>query len=182
MKITILFFLGLIAFSQAIAQATGNLTPNILRVNIIAPGIGYELSLTERAKLAANAGLTVGGVFSDLTVVQPDIAFLIVPFFDLTYRNIYNLKRNKERGRSTMNNAGHYFGTRLMVRGNNFNEEVIRTSRSDFSFGPIWGVQGYIGRYNFDFNLGPIYYLDTKGNGGFSASLGFTIGYNLLTH
>lgn len=182
MKLTLFIFLGLIMINKVFAQEPENNTPNILRVNFLAPGIGYEHSLTERAKLTANIGVTVGGAFTDLTIEQPEYAFLIVPFVDLSYRNIYNIARQNERGRSTLNNSGNYFGAQLIARGNNFNDEIIRTSNSDFSIGPIWGLPRYIRRFNIDLNAGPVYYFDLQENGGLSLMVSLNIGYNLLTH
>ncbi len=59
-------------------------------------------------------------------------------------------------------------------------ENIIRKDDIDFAFGPTWGIQRAYGNLHLLFDVGPVYYFDTKGNSGFfPIALQLNIGFDL---
>jgi hypothetical protein len=154
---------------------------NILRLNFINPGIEFEYSISERSKLSANLGAGASMSYPNLTAIQPNHAFFISTFLDLHYKNIYNFNKRKANNKNVAFNSGDFFGLKINGRGKTLFSDISRTDNIDFSFGPTWGVQRNFKKMNTLFNLGPVYYFDTKGNGGFyPIMIELNIGYNLI--
>lgn len=181
MRKAFLILLGLIITNQSFGQESEYKKQNILRINFINPGIEYEHSISEKSKLSANAGFGVSMSYPDLTTVQPSHAFFMSTFFDLHYKNIYNFNKRKSNNKNVEFNVGDFIGLKLNGRGKNVNSKISRTGNVDFSLGPTWGIQRNFERVNLLFNLGPLYYFDMKGNGGFYPIMfEINIGYNIL--
>ncbi len=95
---------------------------------------------------------------------------------------MYSRNYMASKGKSLLYNSGNYWGMRLLT---NFKEiesqNIIRKDDIDFAFGPTWGLQRAYNNFHFLFDLGPVYYFDTKGNSGFfPVMLQLNLGYNLL--
>ena len=69
---------------------------------------------------------------------------------------------------------------KTVLRGESKNSELTRTDQVDFSIATTWGIQRNYKKINFLFDLGPVYYFDSKGNSGFyPIMLEFNLGYNI---
>ncbi|MFO7658378.1 MAG: hypothetical protein R6W78_15070 [Bacteroidales bacterium] len=183
MKNAFLILIGLMIINQSFGQESEYQKQNVLRLNFINPGIEYEYSISDKSKLSLNVGFGVSMSYPDLTTIQPNHAFFMSTFFDIHYKNIYNFDRRKSNNKNVEFNAGDFIGIKINGRGKSVNSELSRTDNIDFSFGPTWGIQRNFRRVNMLFNLGPVYYFDTKGNGGFyPIMVELNIGYNILTN
>jgi len=67
-------------------------------------------------------------------------------------------------------NSGNFLGIKLVGRGKNYANSLVRTDNIDFAVGPTWGIQRSMKKMLLNFNLGPQFYMDTKGNYGFIQS------------
>jgi len=183
MKKALLILIGLFIINHSFGQGSENKKQNVLRLNLINPGVEYEYSISDKSKLSANIGFGVSMSYPNLTISQPGHAFFLSTFFDVHYKNMYNFNRRERKSKNVDFNAGDFIGLKLSGRGKGVNSELTRTDNIDFTIGPTWGIQRNFKKINLLFDLGPVYYFDTKGNGGFyPIMLELNIGYNILTN
>ena len=182
MKKGLLFIIGLLIINQTFGQENYSKNQNILIINFINPGIEFEYSISDNSKIAINIGIGVSMSYPELTIIQPHNAFFTSTFLDLHYKNIYNFDKRKSNNRNIEYNAGNFIGLKLIGRGKSFNSTMTRTDNVDFTVGPTWGMRRNFNKINMLFDLGPVYYFDTKGNSGFYPIMfEINIGYNILT-
>ena len=59
-------------------------------------------------------------------------------------------------------------------------QNIERKDDISFDFGPTWGIQRAYGKMHFLFDIGSVYYFDTKGNNGFfPIMIQLNIGFNV---
>ena len=145
----------------------GQDTEDIFRVNFINPSIEYEVSLGNSSVISMGLGIGYSGSYRELEVGSNNgFLYIIAPFFDAQYKYIYNRAKRAVAAKSLDNNAGNFFSLRVISKGQSIAENVTRTDDFDFAIGPTWGIQRQIGKLHFLFDVGPQFYLDTKGNNG----------------
>jgi hypothetical protein len=106
---------------------------------------------------------------------------MISPFADLQGKYFYNFEKRIKKGKNTAFNSANFLSLRFLYRGKSLSENFERTSNLDFSIGPTWGIQRSWGRVHYLFDVGPVYYFDTKGNSGIlPVMIQLNVGYNLL--
>jgi len=177
-KRTFFIFIGvLIIITESFSQESVR-TSKVLRINAINPGIEYETPLFNQSTFAVNVGVGYGGSHPNLTTYASGWLYLIAPFADIHYRNYYNLEKRLDKGKSIQYNAGNFWGLRMLTRGKALSSNFTRTNDYDFAVGPTWGLQRSFGKINLLFDVGFVYYFDTKGNDGFVPTLELNIGYN----
>lgn len=180
----IIFTLIGLTFSACIwAQNTDRLTDRVWRLNIINPAIEYEHPIFNESALTVNLGVGMEGAYKNLAE-DPSKPyynyFMLAPYVDVKYKKIYNLDDRELQGKNTQYNSGNYFGARFLVRGPEIYSSFTRTDNFDFSFGPIWGLQRAYGKMHLQFDVGPMYYFDAKGNSGiFPVMIDLNFGFNL---
>ncbi|GAB1454423.1 hypothetical protein MASR2M47_44790 [Draconibacterium sp.] len=177
----IIFVLVVFISNISVGQKAANDMEKVFRVNAISPGLEFELPVSAKSTMAANAGIGIQGTYLNLDDTNSGVTYYIAPFLDLSYKYLYNRDKRIAKGKSIEFNSGNYWGLRLLT---NFKEiESHNVSRRDdinFAFGPTWGIQRAYGKMHLLFDLGPVYYFDTKGNNGFfPVMLQLNIGYNL---
>jgi len=180
MKKLLITILGFLFFMTSYSQENERTTETILRLNVINPGIELEIPIFNKSTISTNLGIGYGGSFPNLTSAASGWLYMITPFIDIEYRKIYNQDKRKVKEKNIEYNSGNYWGVRLLTRGKEITSNVNRTDDIDFSVGPTWGIQRNYGKIHFLFNMGPVYYFDTKGNSGifpFVAQL--NIGFNV---
>ena len=157
-------------------------TEKVWRVNFLNPAIELEMPVSKKATFSAGLGIGYGAPYNEISV-SPYNEFLYSfnPFLDLQFKRFYNLKKRKAKNLGTENNSGNFVSLRLLTRGNTITSNFIRTSNLDFAFGPTWGIQREYGKnFHLLFDIGPHYYFDTNGNGGFfPIMLQLNLGINL---
>ena len=177
----ILFILLVFISSNSFGKQTTNDLQKVFRFNVISPGFEIELPISVKSTIAANAGIGIQGTYLHLDDTNSGTTYYIAPFLDLSYKNLYNRDKRITKGKSVDYNSGNYWGLRLLT---NFKEieshNVLRKDEINFAFGPTWGIQRAYGKVHFLFDLGSVYYFDTKGNNGFfPVMLQLNLGYNL---
>lgn len=155
-------------------------TKHLFVLNIINPGVVYEYSISDNSTISANLGYGISMSYPELTDAQPNHALFFAPFFDVQYKYIYNRDKRIKQNKSVLYNSGNLMGVKLVGRGDNYGNGLERTDNVDFAVGPTWGVQRNVKKFLLNFNLGPQFYMDTKGNFGFyPIMLELNIGYVL---
>jgi len=180
MKQSIITIIGVLIFLTGYSQNNARTTEKILRLNFINPGIEIEWPIFNKSTISTNIGIGYGGSFPELTSTSSGWLYMVSPFLDIEYKYIYNQKKRFEKGKSMEYNSGNYWGIRLLSRGKDIISNVTRTDNIDFSIAPVWGLQRNYGKIHLLFDVGPVYYFDSKGNCGiFPIVVQLNVGYNL---
>ncbi|MGO1752190.1 MAG: hypothetical protein ACTHYV_06835 [Psychroflexus sp.] len=163
-----MLFISCWSFSQEKIQET-RLTEEVFRVNLINPGVEYEFPTSDFSTLSTGLGVGYSGVIDELTVSKKTgFKYIIAPFLEVQHKLFYNLNKRKRKDKSIVNNSGNFITAGLQAKGPSIADNVERTSDYDFSLGLAWGIQrSYKEKYHLLFHIGPKYFFDTKGNGGF---------------
>lgn len=155
----------------------------VFRANILNPGVEIELPISQKSIISINPGVGFNFSYDELHFPggETGLSYYIAPFLDLSCKHIYNYDKRFDSGKSNSFNSGNYLGVRCLI---NFKEvaknNIIRTDKIDFAVGPTWGIQRSYKNVHFLFDVGPVYFSDTKGNNGFfPIMLQLNIGYNL---
>jgi len=170
--------ISLTSFGQ---ETTDDLS-KVFRINALSPGLEFELPISEKSTIAINPGIGIHGSYMHLEYdyLVSGVTYYISPFLDLSYKKIYNRSKRQVKGKNLNFNSGNYWGLRLLT---NFKEikskNIYRIDDISFDFGPIWGIQRAYGKMHLLFDVGPVYYFDTKGNSGFfPIMLQLNLGFN----
>lgn len=177
--------IGLFLFASLVSLGQSETTElqKVLRVNILSPGIEYEMPISEKATIAANAGVGMNYSYTNSRSPMGDSGFtyFISPFMDVSYKNIYNRAKRERKSKNLAYNSGNYWGMRFLTKFDEFEYNADdREDNIDFSFGPTWGIQRTYGKMHLLFDVGPIYCFDTKGNSVlFPIMIQLNIGFNV---
>ena len=142
----------------------------VIRINVLNPGMELEWPISKKSTIAVNPGIGIHGSYRQLEYdyLVSGVTYYISPFLDLSYKKIYNRSIRQTKGKNLDYNSGNYWGLRLLT---NFKEveskNIYRIDDISFDFGPTWGIQRAYGKMHLLFDVGPVYYFDTKGNRGF---------------
>lgn len=153
----------------------------VLRLNVLSPGVEFELPISEKSTIAANTGIGIQGSYLHLDYTNSGITYYIAPFIDISYKKLYNRDTRFSKDKNLSYNSGNYWGIRLLT---NFEEmkahNVLRKDNINFALGPTWGVQRAYGNMHLLFDVGSVYYFDSKGNNGFfPIMIQLNIGFNV---
>lgn len=183
MKKLALIIIGLVISILGSAQSNNTNLDRALKVMFLNPGIEYDLPIGNNSMLTTNIGVGFEGAYKNLMkdLSQPYYNYyLIAPYLDIRYKNFYDRVKRKSNSKNIENNSGNYWGARSLIRGKEIYARFERSDNIDFSFGPVWGMNRSYGKLYLQFDIGPMYYFDTKGNSGvFPLMLDINIGYNL---
>jgi len=173
-------FIVIVALSvfKGYTQENSRNTSSVIRLNVINPGVEYELPVLDHSTVLFNIGIGYGESYPQTTLYASGWLYLIVPFTDIQYRSYYNLDKRLSKGKNIKNNSGNFWGIRLLTRFKELDGNFIRTSNIDFAVNPIWGLQRSFGKINLLFDIGIAYYFDNIGNDGISPTIEFGLGYN----
>ncbi|HLT33111.1 MAG TPA: hypothetical protein VKZ98_04920 [Aquaticitalea sp.] len=180
-KLVILIMLsGFLTNAQETSQS--NYTQKVWRVNFVNPGVELELATGKSSTFSMGLGVGYGGSYPDLSYDNSNgFQYLISPFLDLQEKWFYNFEKRVSKDKVITNNSGNFISARILLRGNSIASNFDRTSDLDFAFGPTWGIQRNYGKnFHLLFDVGPIYYMDTNGNGNiFPIMLQINLGFDL---
>ncbi|HTO35729.1 MAG TPA: hypothetical protein VLZ72_05795 [Flavobacterium sp.] len=176
----VFFLFGLTICLTSFGQNNSNELNKVFRINLLSPGVEIEFPISEKSTISANPGIGIQGTYLHLDDTNSGITYYIAPFLDLSYKKLYNREKRVSKNKDISYNSGNYWGVRLLT---NFKEiESKNVSRKDdinFAFGPTWGVQRTYGKLHLLFDIGSVYYFDTKGNNGFfPVMLQLNLGFN----
>lgn len=174
--IYIVIFSLLFVSYKCLANDTIAYTVKQKKICFINPGLELEIPLLRKTTLIVNPGIGYNISYpntSDFT--SSGWLYLIAPFVDMQYRYYYNLdKRLKKTGNN--NNSANFISVKGLYRGKELTSNFTRTTDNDYSISLNWGLQRAKNKTYYNFNIGPMYYMDFKGNGGVFLNLEFNIG------
>ncbi len=172
MKYSITIFLLVFHFLIN-AQTTHNVEGHQFKINIINPGLEYEIGIAQNQTLDFGAGLQFGA---------NSAGYAFIPALNGQYRYYYNFERRLSKNKRVNGNSANY----VAVSGTFFLEEVIIGNLDSgdgyFGFaGPVYGFQRtYPKGFNFNLEFGVGYYFDSFfDDDGFGPTISFSIGWVL---
>lgn len=159
------------------AQDNPGVEKGLLSVNILTPGLEYELGIGENTTLDLRAGS--GFAYRENSFGEE--GFGVYPIFSLQYRYYYNLKRRSEKGKRIDNNSANYIALSGIVQaGKPIIGNLEYTSDYFGVVGPVWGLQRFYGSgFKLDLNLGAGYGFDGLGDSYFSPIISIRLGWLL---
>ncbi len=180
----IFLIIGLLASINCFGQNEENKLKSTFRTNLfLFPGLELEVPISKKSTLAANTGVGIQGGYKNLDYTNSGFNYYIAPYLDLSYKKIYNRDSRALKNKNLDYNSGNYWGVRLLTNFKEFeSRNLLRKDDISFVLGPIWGIQRAYGKKHFLFELGPVYYFDASGNGGFfPLTLDLKFGFNLFS-
>lgn len=176
MKNHILILLLVLFFTTSHAQQNSTLsTEKVWRVNFLNPGVEIEVPTGNYSTFSAGLGIELVSAFLELSRGETYQSTLFVglgtaisPYLDLQEKWFYNLDKRYNKDKTIENNSGNFISLRLLTRGQSISDNEVRSSNLDFAIQHTWGIQRKYGEnFHLLFDLGYMYYFDTKGNGRF---------------
>lgn len=147
-------------------QSTDGLQKRLI-VNVINPGLDYELPIAGGTMVSFGVGIGYSGAYDEITAIENNgFNYVIAPFFDSQFKFLYNRSSRSTKGKSIEHNAGNFVSFRAIARGPSIAENLTRTDDLDFAMGPTWGIQRAFDKIRLLVDIGPQLYFDTKGNAG----------------
>ncbi|MER3374788.1 MAG: hypothetical protein RIM83_09160 [Allomuricauda sp.] len=138
-----------------------------LILNVINPGLDYELPTGKKTLVSLGIGIGYSGAYEEITAIKNNgFNYVIAPFFDSQFKYIYNRSSRTTKVKSIEHNTGNFVSIRGIVRGPSMAENLTRTDDVDFAVGPTWGIQRTNNKVRLLVDVGPQLYFDTKGNVG----------------
>lgn len=137
MKPLSIFLLFLITAS-AFSQSANNVEKHQFKVNMLNPGVEYEVRLATNQTLDFGAGLQFGarggeGYFD----------WVFVPAFNAQYRYYYNFKRRIGKGKTISGNSANY----IALANTTFINELLETQHYQVAISVMWPLfMGYSAR------------------------------------
>ena len=164
----ILLIVNIICYSQ-VDETDSYKTEEVFRLNFLNPGVEYEMPTGTYSTFSAGLGVGYGGSYPDLSDKESSgLIYMIAPFLDLQHKWYYNLEKRLSKNKSISNNSGNFISARFLTRGHSIADNLDRTSNFDFAVMPTWGLQrSYNDKFHLLFDIGSLYYFDSKGNGNF---------------
>ncbi|MGN0020489.1 MAG: hypothetical protein ACI35Z_06825 [Sphingobacterium hotanense] len=151
-----------------------------IELSPVTPGIRYiyETPVSRKSTFEFTAGLDASLVFEyskSYVKINEDrieekekrFQFYLTPNIGLAYKFYYNLDKRVEAGKNVDNNAGNYFGLRLINGLEGWTTEKVKTDaytmkRQGFSknyigfASAVWGMNRNLGKnFVFNFEVGP---------------------------
>jgi hypothetical protein len=152
MKKYCVFLINLLAIVNLCAQQNPSVEKKLFKINLLAPGIAYEIGLDSRNTL--NSEFDVGfGYRFDSKIGK---GWYFFPAIEEQFRHYYNLEKRKSKDKSTKGNSGNYVGALA-----NYTFKSLTTNENlgyynpSFTLGAVWGLQRtYKHNFNINLNLG----------------------------
>lgn len=163
------FYTGLSVFAQSEKE---------IRLNGINPGFVLEYPLGNNISLEFNAGIGYNGSYPELNTDFGESGFQgqLAPFIDIQGRKYYNLAKREAKGKE----SGNFVALRYLFYGPRIAGNVRTNENYSMAVGPTWGLKREYGRWTLLSSVGPVYYFDLTGSGGFlPIYLEFNFGYRL---
>ena len=176
MKKFLLISFCFFTFSSINAQNQPSVEDGLFSVNILTPGLEYELGLTSSTTLDLRVGSGFAyrkGTFGE--------GFGVFPVFNVQYRHYYNLEKRLEKGKNISDNSGNYIALSGAVQsGKPIIGDLEYTEGYFGVIGPVWGLQRYYGSgFKLDLNLGGGYAFNESGGSFFSPIIGIKLGWRI---
>ena len=175
MKKLLLLAFGLFCFSLS-AQKIAKVEDNLLSINILTPGLEYEIGVSDASTVDLRAG--TGFAYHKNWYTE---GFGIYPIFNLQYRYYYNLAKRLEKEKRIGHNSANYVALSGLVQsGKPVIGDLEYTADYFGVIGPVWGLQRYYGSgFKLDLNLGLGYGFNDHDSSYLSSLISIRLGWLL---
>jgi len=144
---------------------------HLFKVNIIIPGLEYEMGLSQKTTL----NLRLGTGFAYVKTNNDD-EFGVFLTGEAAYRYYYNFGKRARKGKNTNGNSANYMSLTTFFQSG---DAIIGDLQTDYlmQVGPTWGFQRtYKSGFNLGLDLGAGYVF-TNTDGYVSPIINFQIGW-----
>ncbi|WP_300976669.1 hypothetical protein [Flavobacterium sp.] len=176
MKKYIVLFVFCLAFLNLKAQETSiNVEKSQFKINVLSPGITYELGVSNTTTLSTN--LNIGMGFSSNNDLGTK--WLFSPYMREEYRYYYNLEKRNLKGKISNKNSGNFIALSGSYYLKPINNSDFVSAYDGFTIAPTWGLQRtYRSGINISFITGIGYNFGTENNkSSFVPVVNFTLGW-----
>lgn len=135
-----IIFITFCSSIQAQDDATNEI--GVLRIDILAPGIGGEIQLQETQTIAG--ALNIGFAFGSNSTLgnQTESYFVIAPTIHAEYRYFFNREKRIGKGKTVYNNSGLFFGAHVKYNAPElYSSNELFEALDGVAVGPVFGVQ-----------------------------------------
>lgn len=170
-----LYFLLLMACAIGQGQFGKNCEVRQFKINLVNPGIEYEMGLGVNTTLDIKAGMQVA---IDPAVAEPLSDFGFFPAVAAQYRYYYNFRSRQRNGRQIYGNSANYVApaAAIFLPGSRTIENVLVKNPISYA-GAVTGLQrSFNSGFNFSLDVGGAYYLGTS-NAGIYPVANLSIGW-----
>jgi len=148
------------------AQFGKNCEIRQFKINLINPGIEYEMGLGVNTTLDVKAGMQIA---IDPAVAEPLKDFGFFPAVAAQYRYYYNFGSRQRNGRGIYGNSANYIApaVAIFIPGSRTIENVLVKDPISYA-GVVTGLQrSFNSGFNFSIDVGGAYYFGTSNDGIF---------------
>jgi hypothetical protein len=178
--------LGSVRAQKADTTTKKSVENHLYKLNFLAPGLGYERSLSKNISLTADIALNPFGGFSGNSYGS-NLFLGAGVNGKLQGRYYYNFAARKALNRNTSGNSANYFAAHLIAVRGLFDivdpPEDANADRFDFWYmaGITWGLQrAYKSKLYINLELGLNYMFDSGTTFSVAPHLSFRLGYLLF--
>jgi len=156
-------------------ESTNGVEKGLFRINILNPGLEYEIGLSQNTTLNLRAGTGFAYVKSD-----NEAAYGVFLTGEASYRHYYNFEKRASKGKNTSRNSANYISLYTFYSSA---DPIIGDVRVDANYlmqlGPAWGFQRtYKSGLNLGMDLGAGYvFSDNLNHAGVAPILNFRLGW-----
>ena len=150
-------------------------TNNQFSLNLLAPSMEYELSVSDISTVDINAG--VGFAYHKSSYSGEAYGFF--PGLEVQYRYYYNFENRYDKGRKTSENTANYIAGVASITGGKpiIGDLEYRNDYGGF-IGPSWGLQRvYDSGFKLNLNLGLGLGFNDSGDTYFTPLFGLQLGW-----
>ncbi|MFS4457469.1 DUF3575 domain-containing protein [Maribacter sp. 2304DJ31-5] len=171
-----IFLVLLIGSTRTSAQFGKNVEKHQFKINLLFPGLEYEMGVGENSTLNFKAGLQYG---LDPNALDPFSQIDLFSAFTAQYRYYHNLERRFRKNKMAYGNSGNYIALATTLFTQSPIKNTVETSPFG-AIGPVYGWQRSISAgLSINTELGAGYYLGNFSGGiypTFTLTLGWIIG------
>jgi len=170
-----LFLVLLLAGTISQAQFGKNCEIRQFKINLLNPGIEYEMGLGLNTTLDIKAGVQIA---IDPAVTEPLTDFGFFPAVAAQYRYYYNFGNRQRNGKQIYGNSANYIApaAAIFFPGSRTVENALVKDPISYT-GAVTGLQrSFNSGFNFSLDVGGAYYFGTS-NAGFYPVANLSIGW-----
>jgi hypothetical protein len=153
------YVLFLFIYCGAFAQdKNSSVEKNLFKLNLLTPGITYELGLAKKVTL--NSDLNLGLTFF---AENENSSLKLFPFIREQIRYYYNLEKRSNKNKNILNNSGNFLAVNASYYSQSLGDVKYVHGLDGFTIAPVWGLQRTF-------------------NSGINITVNTGVGYNFSSH
>lgn len=166
----------LLAFVNVKAQVkTTSVEKNLFKINILSPGITYELGLSNNTTLCTDLNLSFGFSYNSNSGTK----LLSSPYLREEYRYYYNLEKRNLKDKNSAGNSGNFIALSGSYYLKPLGDSQFVSVYDGLTIAPVWGLQRtYSNGINISLIGGAGYNFGTNNKTtSFAPVINFTLGW-----